>query len=98
MNIKIRHVEKIPGSYAETTFPAPHKAVITISRQLNKSLASYGTTMLHELLHVWMQILLANGFDPEHDFVDATEKDALRHFQRVYGKGRKTWNTYPSKK
>ncbi len=89
MKIVIRHVDKIKGAYAETTFPKPGTVVITISRELNRSLASYGTTVLHELLHAWMHILETKGFDPEHDFVGAVEKDALRHFTRVYGKRRK---------
>ncbi len=86
MTIKIRHVKHLKGSYGDTAFPAPGKIVITINRKLNRSLASYGTTLLHEILHAWMHILEINGFDPEHDFVDATEKDALRHFKRVYGR------------
>ncbi len=93
MFIKIRHVEKIKGSYGETGFPTPRSAVITISRQLNKSLASYASTMLHELLHVWIRILAIKGFEvddeTEHDFIYAAEKRVLKEFKRVHRMGRK---------
>ncbi len=89
MIIRIRSAKRLKGLDGQTTFPAPGRAVITIDRSSNKTLAAYGATVLHELLHVWMHILQTKGFDPEHDFIDSTEKDALRHFQRVYGKGDK---------
>lgn len=87
MNIKIRHVEKIKGSYGETGFPSPHRAIITINRQLNKSLSSYASTMLHELLHVWIRILALKGFEiddeTEHTFIYAAEKAVLTEFKKV---------------
>ncbi len=89
MIIRIKHAKRLKGLDGQTTFPAPGRAVITIDKSSNRTLAAYGATVLHELLHVWMHILQTKGFDPEHDFIDSTEKDALRHFQRVYGKGRK---------
>ena len=92
MNIKVRHAAKIIGSYGETGFPSPNKAIITISRALNKSLASYASTLLHELLHVWIHVLSLKGFkiddEREHDFIYAAERAVLIEFKKTK-KGRR---------
>jgi hypothetical protein len=50
-----------------------------MSLDLNKDLAEYGSTLLHELLHVWLAILQANGAvinkRKEHPFIYAVEKN-----------------------
>jgi|ERR1019366_2323547 hypothetical protein len=94
MLIKIRHVKDIKGSYGECAFLTPHKAIITISKKANRYLAGYASTVLHELLHIWIRILAKKGFDvddeTEHAFIYAVEKDMLKQFKKTVGKiGRK---------
>lgn len=95
MNIKIRHVEKLDDAYGTTSFPSKNKAIITISRELNRLTASYGATMLHEMLHVWIRILAIRGFETddktEHKFIYAAERAVVVLFRKIVGKkkGRK---------
>jgi hypothetical protein len=94
MLIKIRHVKELKGDYGECAFVGPHKAIITISKKGNKYLAAYASTVLHELLHVWIRILAKKGFevddDTEHDFIYASEAAMLKQFKKIVGKvGRK---------
>jgi hypothetical protein len=94
MVIKIRHARDLKDDYGECWFPTAHKAIITISRKGNGYLAGYASTILHELLHVWIRILAKKGFEvddkTEHDFIYAVERDMLRQFRKIVGKiGRK---------
>lgn len=90
MIIKIRHVEEMPDDYGECAFPTPHKAIITISKKGNHLLAMYASTVLHELLHVWVRILAKKGFDiddrVEHDFIYAVEREVLKKFRQIVRK------------
>ena len=90
MMIKIRHVKALGDDYGECEFRGPHKAIITISRKRNKRLAGYASTVLHELLHVWIRILAKKGFDvddeTEHDFIYASEAAMLKQFKKIVGK------------
>ncbi len=92
MNIRIRSIEKLKGAYGETRFPTPNKAIILISRRLNRRLASYGATLLHELLHAWVHVLGQKGFtlddEAEHDFIYAAERAVLIEFRKIK-RGRK---------
>ena len=94
MIIKIRHAKDLKGDYGECAFVGPHKAIITISKKGNGYLAGYASTVLHELLHVWIRILAKKGFEvddeTEHDFIYAVERDLLKQFKKIVGKiGRK---------
>jgi hypothetical protein len=55
--------------------------LITISKKLNTTIAEYGATVLHELLHLWVTILRLKGFratdDREHEFIDVVERAIL---------------------
>ncbi len=90
MKILIRHVKKLEGSYGETRFPAPHRITVLINQQLNRRLASYASTLLHELLHVWIYVLGLKGFEVEdkveHDFIYAAEREVLVQFRKIVGK------------
>jgi ssRNA-specific RNase YbeY (16S rRNA maturation enzyme) len=107
--IKIRHQNRVFSKsknkkreecYGTTRFPTLHRIVITMSRALNRRLASYGATILHELLHVWIHTLEMNGFefhtDPEtaeaveEEFVEVATLSVLKDFRRIVGRiGRK---------
>lgn len=66
-------------------------AVITISQKLNTTVAEYGSTVLHELLHLWITILRLKGFRTnnvkEHKFIYAVEavilKKAAKHLRKA---------------
>lgn len=66
-------------------------ALITISKKLNTTVAEYGSTVLHELLHLWVTVLRLKGFRTnnvrEHKFIYAVEdivlKLARKHLRRL---------------
>jgi len=93
MNIKIRHLETLDDAYGTTAFPSHNRAIITISRRLNRLTATYGATVLHELLHVWVHILAKNGFEmddkTEHAFIYAAEKIVVTEFRKTVGRQRR---------
>ncbi len=90
MTIKIRHTEKLHGSYGECAFNSKNKMVITIARERNRRLATYGATLLHELLHAWVRMLELNGFKVddkvEHKFIYAVEQAVVRLFRDIVGR------------
>ena len=87
MNIAIRNVKEIKGSYGETLFPTRSKVVIRINRALNRLTATYAATLLHELLHAWVHALALRGFlmddTVEHKFIYAAEKAIVKKFRRI---------------
>lgn len=89
MTIKIRHVEKLRSLYGECHFVTKNKTVITVARSKNRRLATYGATVLHELLHAWVRILEWNGFEiddeVEHEFLYAVEQAVVRLFRDIVG-------------
>ncbi len=92
MTIKIRHVEKLRNLYGECSFASRNRTVITIARQGNRRLATYGATLLHELLHAWIRVLEMNGFKIddkiEHKFIYAVEQAVVRLFRDIVGRKR----------
>ncbi len=90
MTIKIRHVEKLRSLYGECSFTSRNKTVITIARSRNRRLATYGATLLHELLHAWIRALEMSGFEIddeiEHKFIYAVEQAVVRLFRDIVGR------------
>lgn len=79
MIIVIKDRKKIKdGCYGITKYVSPKKIVIEISLSLNKDLAEYASTLLHEMLHVWVVILKSNGATinrrKEHPFIYKVER------------------------
>jgi hypothetical protein len=79
MLIVIKDVKKIKGQcYGITRYKGRKKIEIEISQELNPELAEYGSTLLHELLHVWLVILRSNGAvinkRKEHPFIYQVER------------------------
>jgi hypothetical protein len=79
MLIVIKDVKRIKGQcYGITRYMGRKKIAIDISMELNKDLAEYGSTLLHELLHVWLVILRSNGAvinkRKEHPFIYQVER------------------------
>lgn len=91
MKVIIREVKKIDddtlGRFERLT---KYTSRITIGMDGNRTLAQYGETVLHELLHLWIAILEAKGFKisekREHKFIESVERmvtrAALLHMRR----------------
>lgn len=62
MIIEIRNVKNIKdGSYGTTTFQSKYRALIKVAESKNTTIDEWSNTVLHELLHVWIALLKANG-------------------------------------
>jgi hypothetical protein len=91
MLIQIKDVKTIKGQcYGITRYVSPKKIKVEMSLSLNKDLAEYGSTLLHELLHVWIVILRSNGAviskKQEHPFIYLVEKKITRLVKMLKGK------------
>ncbi len=103
MTIKTRHYKRVIADdgdecFGNTVFVTNRRIVIRMSRRLNKTVAQYAATLLHELLHVWIHVLGLMGFpvknDPEERFVYAAERAVLKEFRKEF-KRRKANGTSP---
>ena len=79
MVIHLKEVKKCRnGAFGNFLLRGANFALITLSMELNDTLAEYASTMLHELLHLWITILRVKGFRTtsliEHKFIYAVEK------------------------
>lgn len=59
-----------------------NRALITISIKRNPTLAAWGSTLLHEMLHLWTTLMRYNGLrvtdKREHKFIYAVEDAVLK--------------------
>lgn len=83
MRIEIREVRNCKnGAFGNFLLRSYKSALITISLKLNDSVAEYGATLLHELLHLWLALLRLKGFrvanKKEHNFIYDVEKHVLK--------------------
>jgi len=94
--IKVRHVDRLIDTddgkelFGSCDMHKRNKMIITISRRKNKTIDKYGATLLHELLHGWVNVLELHGFetteDKEHKFIDYIEAVAIRKFLKTFGR------------
>lgn len=91
MLVNIKDVKKCRnGAYGNFLMRGAGSALITVSLNLNNTVAEYAATVLHELLHLWVTILRLKGFrvtnTREHRFIYAAEKHiitmAKKHLRR----------------
>ncbi len=90
--LEIRDVKQCnDGSYGYF-IKGKKKARISISLKRNESLAEYGSTLLHELLHAYLELLKQKGFKftskAEHKFIYAVEKVVLKQMKRHLKRGK----------
>lgn len=83
MILEIKNVTKCRnGAYGNFLIRGRESALITLSLKLNPTLATWGSTLLHELLHLWVTLMRKNGFrvsdKKEHTFIYAVEKAVLQ--------------------
>lgn len=80
MILEIKKVKRCRPREAFGTFAitGPTSALITVSTDKNRKLASYAVTLLHELLHCYIALLKANGFEvsarKEHKWIMCCEE------------------------
>ncbi len=101
MTITIRNQRRVVAKdgdecYGLTLFPTNRRVVIRMSQRLNRTIAEYGATLLHELLHVWVHSLTILGWksiyngdsaaedEAEESFVLAAERVVLREFKHRF--------------
>ena len=83
MRLDIRNVKKCRNGASGNFILRGHEsALITVSLKLNKTLAEWGSTLLHELLHLWTTLMRQNGLKVtdarEHRFIYAAEREVLK--------------------
>jgi len=83
-NIKIKLVDHLPKGdcgYCIQRNRKKDKYEIAISRKAHKTVAEYGSTLLHELLHLWVYLLSVYGYKVrykyEHKFIQAVESTVI---------------------
>lgn len=74
MKLVIKTVRSYRNGDSGRFYPS---GLITIARDKNGNLAEFGVTLLHELLHFWIQVLRVKGAEiseaNEHRFIDKLE-------------------------
>lgn len=90
MRLEIKKVKACRNkAYGNFLLRGRDTALITVSMKLNTTLAEYATTVLHELLHLWITLLRKEGFKlsnrKEHSFIYAVEAIVVKLFQRTKG-------------
>lgn len=93
MKLEIKNVKKCRnGAWGNFFVRGRESALITVSLARNNTLAEWGSTLLHEMLHLWTTLMRKNGFRVtnrrEHRFINEVESEILRLMVR-YMKRRK---------
>lgn len=83
MKLEIKNVKRSRnGASGNFYLRGRESALITISLEQNCTLAEWGSTLLHELLHLWVTLMQHNGLKVtdkrEHIFIYAVEKKILK--------------------
>jgi hypothetical protein len=72
----------------ECAFLTPRRMSIRISRRQNRTINKFAGTLLHEMLHAWMNILERKGFnadgETEEAFVLKAEGIITRQFNKKF--------------
>ena len=73
-----------------TTFEKNGDALIEIANDENPTIAEYSVTLLHELLHVWLEVIKHKGatidLRKDHKFIYAVEDVIIKLSQILKGK------------
>lgn len=83
MKLEIKNVKRCRNGASGNFLLRGHEsALITISLKYNDTLAEWGSTLLHELLHFWATLMRRNGMrvtaNREHRFIYAVERQILK--------------------
>lgn len=74
-----------PKWFGETIWINKNNIDIVISQSKNINSGEFALTVIHELLHAWLSILIHNGFKVknEHKFIYLVEEDVKTRFKQV---------------
>ena len=65
-----------------TTFETNGNVLIEISEKENPTIAEFSVTLLHELLHVWLEVIKKNGatidLRKDHRFITSVEQSVIK--------------------
>lgn len=83
MKLEIKNVKKCQNGASGNFLLRGHEsALITISLKHNTTLAEWGSTLLHEMLHLWTTLMRQNGMRVsdlrEHRFIYAAEREIYK--------------------
>lgn len=83
MKLEIKNVKECRnGASGNFLCRGYESSLITISLKHNDTLAKWGSTFLHELLHFWTTLMRRNGMkvtnSREHRFIYAAERAVLK--------------------
>lgn len=74
----------------DCAFPKPQQMVIRVSTRFNNTVNKFGGTLLHEMLHAWVNMLERKGFhtdeEREEDFILKAEQIIIREFSKKFGR------------
>jgi hypothetical protein len=94
-NVKIKIVDKLPEGdcgYCTRRTYSNRSYEIAISQSAHKTVADFGSTLLHELLHLWICILQVYGYKVslkvEHLWITAVENIIIK-FMYILKQGEK---------
>jgi len=94
-NVRIKLVDKLPEGdcgYCTRRNRSKDSYEIAISRSAHKTVADFGSTLLHELLHLWIYILQVYGYKVslkiEHQWIKAVENTIIE-FMYILKRGKK---------
>lgn len=87
MLVRIKDVKKCQnGAAGNFLLRGRESALITVSLKENDTVAEYGSTVLHELLHLWVTILRKKTFkctdSKEHRFIYAVERAIIKQAKK----------------
>lgn len=84
---------KWKGAFGRIQSVSPGRALITVSMAQNDTVAKYAETLLHEILHLWCNIIKRKGAQidrrREHRFIEAVEDMVLVKLEKMKLKRRK---------
>lgn len=91
MELKVKLVDECPKRRrGEFIIKSKNYSEIRISRKLNKTVAEFSETLLHELLHFWCSILQTHGLaepkSKEHPFIYSAVDEIVHIYNSFFGK------------
>ena len=95
INVLVKLVRNLPEGdcgYCVQRNRRKDKYEIAISQEAHKTVAAFGSTLLHELLHLWVYIIGLYGYKVklkyEHKFIRAVEATIIQ-FMEILKQGKK---------
>ena len=92
LKLTVEEVKSLNGDLAGIFQRWKNTARIRVALKHNQTVAEYASTLLHELLHFWVDYLGSKGWKvkqrEEHEFIEAVERGIYSRL-KILKKGRK---------